>query len=109
MTPARIRELKVPGETAIPAGRYRVEMSWSPRFRRALPLLVNVPGFSGVRIHAGNTTGDTEGCVLPGDAREAAGGAFTVVNSRLREREICNAINGATERGEEIFITIKRK
>jgi len=57
---------KIPKETAIPRGRYRVTISYSNRFQKMMPQLLDIPQFTGIRIHAGNTAVDTEGCVLIG-------------------------------------------
>lgn len=61
---------KVPGETAIPAGTYPLLITYSNRFKRLLPLVDNVPGFAGIRMHGGNTSANTEGCLLVADFRD---------------------------------------
>lgn len=61
-----VRPTKIDHVTAIPAGRYKVIITESARFKRRLPLLVDVPGFAGIRIHPGNSDVDTDGCILPG-------------------------------------------
>lgn len=97
-----VRAQKIAGETAIPAGVYAVEITASPKFGRRLPLLLNVPNYSGVRIHAGNQSRDTEGCILPGRGRN--GDALT--QSMLAFSELFRKIERACEAGEPVRIRI---
>lgn len=64
--PVRPWNVRVKGKTAVPAGVYDLALTRSPKFGRLLPILIDVPGMTGVRIHRGNTAADTSGCILPG-------------------------------------------
>ena len=92
-------ELKIPKKSAIPEGTYRVVTTYSLRFRKYLPLLVGVPGFEGVRIHAGNTSRDTEGCILVGQNLQVG----KVLWSRITLERLMRLI----ENEKEIYLTIK--
>ena len=92
-------ELKIPKKSAIPEGTYRVVVTKSQRFQKYLPLLVGVPGFEGVRIHAGNTSRDTEGCILVGQNLQAG----KVLWSRITLEKLMKLI----EDEKEIYLTIK--
>ena len=94
-----VRDKKVLGETAIPAGNYKVIIDMSNRFKRLLPLLINVPGFVGIRIHPGNTDKDTEGCILVGTSRRKD----FVGNSRLA----FGALFAKLQAAKSITITVK--
>jgi hypothetical protein len=99
----QVRDVKIPGQTAIPAGRYRVVLTHSPRFKKVLPELLNVPGFKGIRIHSGNDATHTEGCILVGQRQGKAG----VFESRQAMLELMAALDSAVECGEQVWITIK--
>ena len=66
MTVNEILRRKIKGQTAIPTGHYNIEITYSPKYKRMMPLLLGVKGYSGIRIHSGNTAKDTEGCLLVG-------------------------------------------
>lgn len=94
---------KVKAQTAIPTGKYDVILTFSPRFKRVLPLLLNVKGYEGVRIHAGNTNKDTEGCLLVGE-NKAKG---QVLNSRATLEKLMSILLDCEERKEKVTILIE--
>ncbi|MBQ3752787.1 MAG: hypothetical protein II864_04475 [Prevotella sp.] len=110
MARAAIKRIKVPGETAIPTGRYRVTLGVrSPRMSQKkayefcdgyVPRLINVPGFDGILIHIGNTARDSEGCILVGENREVG----KVLNSTATFKRLYAALKGAKG---DIYITIE--
>ena len=114
MSDAQIRVMKIKGETAIPTGRYLVDMKTvSPKYslRRQydfcgarVPRLCNVPGYAGILIHIGNTEKDTEGCILVGENKEKG----KVINSTATFRKLYPILKAADERGESITIEVTR-
>lgn len=95
---------KIVGRTAIPTGRYKVCWTKSPKFRRYLPEIFEVPWFSGIRIHAGNSAEDTRGCILVG--RKHHDGYLTASKATLEQ--LCMKISSAIVRGEPVSIEVKR-
>ena len=101
--------VKIPGKTAIPAGRYEVVIDPSVRFKRAMPHILNVPLFEGIRIHAGNTAEDTEGCPLlgltkakdfVGRSRDAFNTFMPLLEQGLRAGKVWITIENSTENKE---------
>lgn len=86
MSLSNIQAVKVYGKTAIPAGRYEVVLTYSNRFRRELPELMDVPGFTGIRIHPGNYNVHTEGCLLFGSSLipHGVGGSRPIVDRFIK-------------------------
>ena len=94
--------VKIPGRTAIPRGGYRIILDWSDRFKCLMFLLVDVPGFTGVRIHAGNTDENTDGCLLTGQTKEED----FVGQSVAALKNLSMKILSAMLRGESVWIEI---
>ena len=95
-------ERKVPGETAIPYGTYKVFYGYSPRFGRNLPRLLNVTAFDGILIHPGNTAADSAGCILVGLNTEVG----RLTQSRHYSALLNEQIDAAQRNGESITIEI---
>lgn len=102
MSEAEIKQKKVKGQTAIPTGTYPVHITWSPKYKKPMPLLERVKGYSGIRIHSGNTAKDTEGCLIVGKNKEVG----KVLESRKTYNELFKILNTTNER---IIIDIRRK
>lgn len=96
--------VKIPGETAIPYGMYPVLVTWSPRFQCRLPLIAGVPNFSGIRIHPGNTTDDTSGCVLVGEELDGD----KLLRSRAAFDRLFPVLDEAQARHDQITLEIVR-
>lgn len=95
-------EKKVYGKTAIPYGTYEIKWTYSPRFKKYTPQLMNVPSFSGIRIHAGNSAQNTQGCLLLGQNKKVG----MVLNSRVTINKFYPMIKEACSKGK-VTIEIK--
>jgi hypothetical protein len=95
--------VKVQNETAIPCGTYNVTLDFSQHFQKILPHILDVPNFEGVRIHSGNTSADTEGCLLVG---KVWGGTDSVSQSRDAFAHLFEQMEDVFHRGETITLEI---
>lgn len=95
-------EQKIKGKTAIPYGTYEIKWTYSPRFKKYTPQLMNVPSFEGIRVHAGNTSADTEGCLILGENKQVG----KVLNSRATINKFYPIIKKACSNGK-VTIEIK--
>ena len=103
MSVDEILSKKRKGITAIPTGKYDVILTFSPRFKRVLPLLLGVKGYEGVRIHAGNSAEDTEGCLLVGENKVKG----QVINSRATLERLMSLLLECEKRKEKMSIIIE--
>ena len=106
MEPHRIdweTEQKIPGKTAIPEGTYSIQILLSPKFKRLMPYLKNVPHFRGILLHCGTTVKDSRGCILVGYNTQRG----MLLKSREAFRKIMEKIEYARKSNQEITLTIK--
>lgn len=100
MTLEEIKRKKVYGETAIPTGTYNLIINYSQKYKKQMPLLLNVKGYEGIRIHSGNTAKDTLGCLIVGQNKEVG----KVINSRVTYNKLFDKLSKA----KNIWVEIKR-
>lgn len=99
-----ILEKKIKHETAIPYGMYKLLWSYSPKYKRMMPEITGVKGFSGIRIHSGNTQDDTSGCILLGFNKKVG----MVLDSRKTCKKFDAIIEECHKRGEPITFEITK-
>lgn len=95
-------EQKVYAQTCIPFGTYEIKMTYAPKFKRELPWLQNVPSFTGILIHRGNTHEHSAGCILVGENKVKG----KVINSAKYEQELVKLIKESIQKGEKVTIKI---
>lgn len=99
----QLKKMKVKGQTAIPSGTYQVIITYSPKYKKPMPLVLSVPAYEGIRIHSGNTDKDTEGCLLVGENKEVG----KVLNSRYTFNKLYSKLKDAFDKKEKIELIIE--
>ena len=104
MSLEEIKKIKIKDQTCIPYGKYQILMTYSPKYKKIMPLVNNVKGFEGIRIHSGNTNKDTSGCLLPGFNKIKG----QVINSRETFNKLYSLIQTAINNKENVTIEITK-
>ena len=104
MSLEEIQKIKIKGNTCIPYGTYNITITYSPRFKRNLPLINNVKGFEGIRVHNGNTPQDSSGCVLLGFNKIKG----QVIDSKVTVNKFIDIVQNALNKGEKVTIEITK-
>ena len=104
MSLEEIKKIKIKDQTCIPYGKYQILMTYSPKYKKIMPLVNNVKGFEGIRIHSGNTNKDTSGCLLPGFNKIKG----QVINSRETFNKLYSLIQTAINNNKKVTIEITK-
>ena len=104
MSLEEIKKIKIKDQTCIPYGKYQILMTYSPKYKKIMPLVNNVKGFEGIRIHSGNTNKDTSRCLLPGFNKIKG----QVINSRGTFNKLYSLIQTAINNNEKVTIEITK-
>ena len=104
MSLEEIKKIKIKSNTCIPYGTYNITVTYSPKFKRNLPLINNVKGFDGIRVHSGNTPQDTEGCILLGFNKIKG----QVIDSKVTVNKFIDIVQKALNKGEKVTIEITK-
>lgn len=97
-----LQRRKIKGKTAIPRGYYDVRITYSPKYKRMMPLVVDVPAFSGIRMHPLNKPEDSEGCIGYGKNDKVG----WISNSKYWTDKICRLIETALNKGEKVTLIV---
>jgi hypothetical protein len=97
-----LQRKKIKGKTAIPRGYYDVRITYSPKYKRNMPLVVDVPAFSGIRLHSLNKPEDSEGCIGFGKNDKVG----WISDSKYWTDKICRLIEAALNKGEKVTLIV---